>query len=126
MKLDPARWPALLQWVVLGALVGLAALSVILGAGRVLGPIGSAALLVLPGLIGGLIWRYSAVPWRDIASWTVPLTIWVLVAPMVVAATVRWLFVATPATIWLAVFVFWLPPVRWWYRVVLRKPYPMA
>ena len=30
------------------------------------------------------------------------------------------------ATAWLASFIFWLPPVRWWYRGVLRRDPPSA
>ena len=121
MKVDPARWPVRLQWA---ALAALAALAFILGGPHALGPIGTASLVVIPGVIGALTWRYSGLSWWDIASWTIPLTLWVLVAPVAVPPSSRWLVIAAPATLWWMTFIFWLPPARW-YRFVLRKPYPI-
>lgn len=71
------------------------------------------------------MWWADGVAWRDIASWAVPLAGLILVAwlgldqiPYVIAGLI--------AMVWLGSFIFWLPPVHWWYRWVLRRDPPSA
>jgi hypothetical protein len=86
-------------------------------------PIAWLWVTLVPGIIGALVWRFDAIAWLDIASWTVPLTAvfagaWLLPPPILPTV------VAGCAGLWMVSFVFWLPPTRWWYRHVLRKSIP--
>jgi hypothetical protein len=76
------------------------------------------------GSIGALIWRGDAIPWRDIASWTVPLAVLIAVAWWWVRFPLVYIVGEGLAVAWLASFIFWLRPVGWWYRRILRKPVP--
>jgi hypothetical protein len=75
------------------------------------------------GASGAIIWRADGIAWLDTASWTIPLSIWVFIA-WVSFSDVPYLVAGLVATGWVAAFIFWLPPVRWWYRWVLRKDPP--
>ena len=87
------------------------------------GTAGGVLFAVALGACGAIIWRADGIAWLDTASWTVPLSIWVLVA-WVSFSEARFLVAGLMAMAWFAAFIFWLPPVRWWYRWVLRKGVP--
>jgi len=121
MRLDPARWRGDTALVVPVTIVGLLAVGSITGA--VHGAVGDALLAAAVGAFGAVIWRSDAIPWVDIASWTVPLAVLFLIA-WVFLADVPNLIAGLLLAGWLASFIFWLSPVRWWYRWVLRKDLP--
>ena len=75
-------------------------------------------------LVGALIWRFDHLPWIDIASWTLPMAVWLVAALWIIDSPVRWLVAETSAAVWLLAFIFWTGVTRWWYRRVLRKPFP--
>ena len=121
MKLDPARWPS--SWVptVPALIIGVVVVLAMMGA--IHGAIGGVLVAVWLGVFGAIIWRAEGIAWLDTASWTVPVVVWVAVAwfnfseiPYVIAGLV--------AMAWIASFFFWLTPVQWWYRWVLRKDPP--
>jgi hypothetical protein len=122
MRLDPVQWSARQQNVVLLVVFATYVLSAVIG--RPGGPLVLGWFAVALGVLGGLTWRYNAMPWRDIASWTVPLIAWmtgvVVVRPAPIPAIVAFLL----GCAWFAIFASWLPFVGWWYRSVLRKPFP--
>jgi hypothetical protein len=86
------------------------------------GPVVSGWFALAPAAFGALSWRYQAVPWRDIASWTIPLVAWmaalVAIFPTPVLALVGLLIAST----WLSLFACWSPVVPWWYAKILRRP----
>jgi hypothetical protein len=121
MKLDPARWPS--SWVPAVPVVIMALVVVLAIMGALHGTVGGVLVAVWFGVFGAIIWRADGIPWLDTASWTVPVVVWVAVAwfnfseiPYVIAGLL--------ASAWIATFIFWLRPVRWWYRWVLRKDPP--
>ena len=122
MRLDPARWPEWVLWPVLVSVALSAFACQAIGPAR--GPAGFAWTLVAPAIGGALIWRADAVPWADIASWTLAMTAWIVLALLVVPGPVRFIVAFSGAMLWLLVFIFWLPPVGWWYRHVLRRSMP--
>ncbi len=40
------------------------------------------AVTLGPSVVGMVVWRLKRRPWRDIASWTLPLAVWMLVADL--------------------------------------------
>jgi hypothetical protein len=108
--------------VVPAAIIGLLAVGSLTGALH--GAVGGALLAAALGAVGAVVWRADAIPWRDIASWTIPLVAWVAVAWFALGSEALYLFAGAVAIVWLASFMFWLAPVRWWYRWVLRKDLP--
>ena len=119
MRLDPVHWPARLQGTALLLVFVLYVLA------SVVGPRGGTEVsgwyAIAPALFGALSWRCRGVPWRDIASWTIPLLVWM--AAFVIARPGPLLGVGglVVGSAWLALFVCVSPLVPWWYRVVLRK-----
>lgn len=122
MTLDPAGWDYKLQravfvgWIALGILVPIADR---LGV-PYLHPVAAAVALLYPGVVGAMAWRFLHASWRDIASWTIPVT---LLAGLGLALPVplRWLF-GIVVVGWMVAFVFWDAAADWWYRAVLRRP----
>ncbi len=120
-SLDPETWPDPVQvralWISMAGLV----IAGWLLAGT---PLHILPLAAFPIVFGGLIWRFDGLPWIDIASWTLPATLSVAVANLMIPlpATV----VATGAVMaaWIYGFIFWTRVTHWWYERVLRKPYP--
>lgn len=108
--------------VIAAAIVGLLSVGAITGALH--GTVGGVLVAVGFGAVGALVWRADSLPWRDIASWTIPLTAWIAVAWFALSSEVAYLAAGAVAIVWLASFIFWLVPVRWWYRWVLRKGLP--
>lgn len=108
--------------VVPATIVGLLAVGSLTGALH--GAVGGILLAAGVGAFGAIIWRADAIPWRDIASWTIPLVAWMAVASFVLRSDVAYLVAGAAAIVWLVSFMFWLAPVRWWYRWVLRKDLP--
>jgi hypothetical protein len=121
MKLDPARWPASSVPAIPALIIALLAVLTITGVLH--GTAGGVLFAVGVGAFGAIIWRADGIAWLDTASWTVPLSIWMLVA-WVSFSEVPYLAAGLVAAAWLASFIFWLPPVRWWYRWVLRRDFP--
>jgi hypothetical protein len=121
MKLDPARWPS--SWVPAVPAVIMALFLVSAITGTLHGPIGGVLFAVWLGVCGAIIWRADGIAWLDIASWTVPLVVWAGVA-WFIFSDVPFLIAGVAAMAWLATFIFWLAPVRWWYRWVLRREPP--
>jgi hypothetical protein len=74
MRLDPVQWSERQQNVVLLVVFATYVLSGVVG--RSGGPVVLGWFAAALGVLGGLTWRYQAIPWRDIASWTVPLIAW--------------------------------------------------
>ncbi len=121
MKLDPQQWP---ERVMLTVPFGLFAS---VGGFIVLwphSPITLGLATIAPGVFGALIWRFDGIPWRHILSWTTPLTGLVLVAYLILPGFVPRIAAGIVAIAWLATFIFWQPPARWWYRLVLRTEPP--
>jgi len=121
MRLDLARWRGDRVLIVPLAIFGLLAVGSLTGALH--GAVGGALLAIGVGAAGAVIWRSDAIPWVDIASWTVPLATLLLIA-WVFLTDVPYLIAGLSLAGWLASSIFWLPPVRWWYRWVLRKGLP--
>jgi hypothetical protein len=120
--LDPERWPPLVQWAVLAAVAVSAFGCQAMGPGA--GPLGLVWSVAAPAVGGALIWRFDGVRWADIGSWTLPMTGWIVLSLAVIPGSARFLVAFGVALVWLLVFVLWLPPVRWWYRHVLRRQMP--
>jgi hypothetical protein len=118
---DPARWPESAKLPALGLLIVLTGLVWIAGTPTSIGPALTVWLAVAPGVAGAMLWRFDRVPLIDILTWTVPMTIWIAGALLLIRAPVRWFVAFTPAGLWLAAFAFWTPVVGWWYRSVLRR-----
>jgi hypothetical protein len=121
MKLDPSRWPRSVSLAIPGLIMAL--LVVLAVSGSLHGTAGGVLFAGGLGAFGAIIWRGDGVAWLDTASWTVPLIVWVVVA-WFTFSEVPYLIAGVVAMAWLASFIFWLPPVRWWYRLVLRKGPP--
>ena len=121
MMLDPARWPDPLRLAVLGAAVAVFALSAWVAPTSALAIV---AVLLVPPLVGGLIWRFDGLPWIDIASWTLPLAGWLAINVWIVPGSVHWVIGGISVAAWLYAFIFWTGVTRWWYRWLLRKPFP--
>ena len=124
MKVDPARWSERSQGIGMLAVIALY-LAAIAGSFFGLGrePIVRGWLVVSFGTLGALYWRALGIPWRDIASWTIPLTVWM--AASAVAPPVPWGFLVWVAgSLWFSLFLVGTPLTPWWYRSVLRKPVP--
>lgn len=73
-RLDPLLWPERLQWLVPASLTSISLVGSVVN-----GFLGEAVWILLP-LVGGLIWRYEGHRYRDIATWTVPLGLALLIA----------------------------------------------
>lgn len=124
MKLDPVAWDHKLQRAVLAAWIALGILVQIadrLGVPS-LHPVAAALALVYPGVVGAMAWRFLHASWRDIASWTVPVTLLAGLG-LIVPVPLGWLF-GVVAVGWTVAFVFWGGGGDWWYRAVLRRPCP--
>jgi len=124
VAIDPARWSERLQGLALVVALGLYAASCIAGpsAGRI-AEVGAAGGMAV---VGGLSWRFNSMPWREIAIWTVPivawnLTIFELQPPFAIGVVALML-----GGLWLGLFACWSPFVPWWYRTVLRRPFPFV
>lgn len=121
--MDPASWPEPIRMPILGGLIVLMIATVVLDASSdlalIVGPI-------VPPLVGGLIWRFDRLPWIDVLSWTVPLALWIAVAWMILPGLGLLGSIAGGVSVaaWISAFIFWTRVARWWYRAVLRKPYP--
>jgi hypothetical protein len=122
MRFDPARWPE--PWVTVVVLTIAGSIVIGISTGLLSGPVGGILFGGACGTAGALIWRADAIPWGDIASWTIPLAVWIAVAWIAVESDVAYLIAGAAAVVWFACFIFWLPPVRWWYRRILRKDVP--
>jgi hypothetical protein len=120
MSLDPVHWPPRVQVVALLLVVITWLLAS--AAGPAVGPVAYWWYAVAHGVFGALSWRYRELPWRDIASWTIPLLVWmaalVVVPPEPLLALVGLLIAGG----WLGLFACWSPVVPWWYATVLRRP----
>ena len=114
MALDPARWPARWQGMVLAIVVASYFLAAVLG---------SAWIVAALPLFGVLVWRYQSMPWREIATWTIPLFLWMAGLVLIRPAPLAGLVGLGVAGGWLALFTCRTPLVRWWYRFVLRTAY---
>jgi hypothetical protein len=126
-KLDPARWSERSQGIALLAVIAMF-LGVIVGGFFGFGrdAVLPACLVVSLGAFGALYWRTLGVPWGDIASWTVPLTIW-MAAVVAVPPPLPWGILGWVAgCAWFSLFVAGTPVIPWWYGAVLRKPFPSA
>ena len=77
--------------------------------------------VIAMAVLGALRWRYQAMPWRDIASWTLPLVVWMTLLVVVRPTPLLALGGLGIAGGWLGLFACWSPVVPWWYRVELRK-----
>ena len=121
MILDPARWPARWQGVALVALF--ASYIVAAVAGPRGGTVASASFVVAPTVFGALCWRYSAMPWRHIASWTIPLLVWMAGLALIRPAPLPAFVGLALAGGWLGLIACWTPFVRWWYRFALHVDY---
>jgi hypothetical protein len=121
-RLDPARWPERVQWALLAAVAISAFACQAIGPG--VGPLGLAWTVAAPAAMGALIWRFDGVRWAEIGSWTLPMTGWIVLTLAVIPGSPRNIVAFGGALVWLLVFVFWLPPVGWWYRRVLRRQMP--
>ena len=122
MRMDPAHWPEPAQWLAFLAIATTAFLAQVAGPGR--GLVATAWMVIAPAIAGGLIWRGGGAPWIDIAGWTLPMTGWIILALTLVPGPARYVLAFGGAFIWLMLFLLWLPPVAWWYRVVLRRKPP--
>ena len=123
MTFDPATWRESIRVAILG---GLMVCLVLVFAAAPRSPIATVATAVIPAVIGGLIWRFDRLPWADILSWTVPLGLWTAVALAVLPrlGPPGWIAGGLSVAAWFSAFIFWTSVTKWWYRVVLRKPYP--
>ena len=123
VTLDPEKWRESIRIPILGFLVVLMIFAVWLGPRSALAVI---AVSVIPAVVGGLIWRFDGLPWVDILSWTVPLAAWVAVAASILPGwgAVGWILGGLSVWAWLYAFMEWTRVTQWWYRWLLRKPYP--
>jgi hypothetical protein len=105
VRLDPARWSERSQ-------------------GFAKTPLVPGWLAVALGAFGALYWRTLGIPWGDIASWTIPLTLW-MATVLTVPPPLPWGLLGWIAgSVWFSLFVAGTPFVPWWYRSVLHKPFP--
>jgi hypothetical protein len=123
MTFDPATWRQSIRVPILGALIVLMAVTIALGQRS---GIATVVAAVIPAVVGGSIWRFDRLPWIDIVSWTVPLMVWsaAVVSILPSLGPAGWIFGGISVAGWEYAFIFWTPVTRWWYRSVLRKPYP--
>lgn len=127
MKLDPAHWSERSQGIASLGVIALY-LAAVVGSFFDFGPEPLVAgwLVLAFGAFGALYWRGLRIPWADIASWTVPLTLW-MAAAVAILPPLPWGFVGWIAgSVWFSLFAAGTPFVLWWYRSVLRKPFPSA
>jgi hypothetical protein len=85
--------------VVPAAIIGLLAVGSLTGALH--GAVGGALLAAALGAVGAVVWRADAIPWRDIASWTIPLVAWVAVAWFALGSEALYLVAGAVAIVWL-------------------------
>ena len=121
MVLDPARWPTPVRLTILGLLLVLVAAAVFLDPRSTVATMG---VLLVPAIVGGLIWRFDGLPWIDIASWTLPLVLWTAILESILPRSVSLLVGGVTVGGWVYAFIFWTRVTRWWYRWLLRKPFP--
>jgi hypothetical protein len=125
VRLDPARWSRRSQGLAFSVVIALylaAVASSFLGFGRE--PLIAGWLAAAFGTFGALYWRTLRIAWSDIASWTVPLTLWMAVVVAVLPPR-PWGFLGWIAgSVWFSLFVAGTPFIPWWYRSVLHKPFP--
>lgn len=121
MALDPANWRDSVQVRVLW--VCIAALAILFWL-LAKSPLWFLPVALWPVLIGGLTWRYDALPWTDIASWTLPAALWVVMILVTIPLPVAAVVAVVPVSAWLYAFMFWTRVTNWWYQRVLRKPHP--
>lgn len=124
MRLDPMRRRVDSTMALVVAIMGSLGVAALTGALH--GAVGGVLFAAAPGAVGAIIWRANAIPWRDIASWTIPLVAWMAAAWFALPSGVAYLVAGAVAIVWQASFIFWLAPVRWWYRWVLRKEFPFS
>ena len=127
MSLDPARWSEQSQGAALLFVVALwLALPVAVYLGFEDSPLVRAWVAVGLSIFGGLYWRTLLLPWADIASWTIPLVVWMagLVVLNPEAPPLAAVLPLLAGTVFFSLFVSGSPFILWWYRSVLRKPLP--
>src|SRR5205085_11357841 len=73
---------------------------------------------------GGLSWRFNSIPWREIASWTVPIVVWNLTIFELQPPFALGVVALILGGLWVGLFACWSPFVPWWYSMVLRRPVP--
>jgi hypothetical protein len=124
VAIDPIRWSERSQGLALVIVLALYFVSCFAGPGA--GPI--AMVLAAGGLavVGGLSWRFSEMPWREIASWTVPIIAWNLAILELRPPLSISLLALLPGGLWVGLFACWSPFVPWWYRSILRRPFPFV
>jgi|GEM_PF-5664556 hypothetical protein len=123
MSFDPALWRESFRGPILGALVAVMAVTIALSPRSVVAVVVAA---VIPAVVGGSIWRFDHLSWTDILSWTAPLAVWsaAVISILPSLGSVGWILGGISVAGWVYAFVFWTPVTGWWYRSVLRKPYP--
>lgn len=114
--LDPTRWPEWVKWTM--------PFVILVGMWVVPSPFG---VIVGPSLIGALIWRYGRRTLNEILSWPLPLVALTAIGWWLLPASLGWarsVLLGVPVCGLLYAFMFWTRPTRWWYRWVLRRPFP--
>lgn len=114
-RLDPAGWPRRAQtpaMIVLGA---------VWYAATIVWPFGGSPAWLFAPLFGALIWRLEGTGWREVASWTVPLAIVLLVADQLPLELGLVLSIAGLA--FLAAMLFWRAAREWWLGFVAPGRY---
>ena len=124
MAIDPIRWSERLQGLALVVALGLYFASCIAGPGA--GPVATVGAASGMAVVGGLSWRFSSVPWREIATWTVPVVAWNLAIFELRPPFALGVLAVLLGALWVALFACWSPFVPWWYRSVLRRPFPFT
>jgi hypothetical protein len=125
MNPDPGRWSERSQVSLMLAVLVLWLAACLVGFDRG-GPVLRGFVAAGLGIFGTLYWRYEALPWRDAASWTIPLTVWMAIVMIARPSPVFGVLAFAVGGGWLGLFSCWTPVVPWWYRWVSRKPYPFA
>jgi hypothetical protein len=120
VRLDPTHWSERSQGAALLAVTALYFAAAVVGPDG--GPVVKTWYAAALGIFGGLVWRYRAMPWRDIASWTIPLVAWMAAAVIIAPGPILAFVALALAGGWLGLFACWTPFVPWWYRSVLHKP----
>ena len=122
VAIDPIRWSERVQGFALVATVALYVVSCIAGPGA--GPIAAVGAACGMAVVGGLSWRFNAIPWREIATWTVPIMAWNLAIFEIRPPLALGILALLLGALWVGLFACWSPIVPWWYRSVLRRPFP--
>lgn len=124
MAMDPIRWSERSQGLALVVVLAPYLGSCIAGPGA--GPIATVGAAGGLAVAGGLSWRFNQLPWRDIASWTMPIIVWNLVIFELRPPLALGVLALLPGGLWVGLFACCSPFVPWWYRSVLRKPFALV